>query len=73
MTFIKKNALVIMGIIMGSIAGFLYYHYVGCSSGTCMITSKPFNSSAYGALMGGLVFSLFKKDKQPNKQNDRNN
>jgi hypothetical protein len=31
---------------------------VGCSSGTCMITSKPFNSTIYGAIMGYLLFDL---------------
>ncbi len=49
-----------MGIVVGAIAGYLYYFYVGCASGTC-ITSKPLNSSLYGALMGGLVFNMFVK------------
>jgi hypothetical protein len=58
-----KKAIIIsgIGIIVGAIAGFLYYFYVGCASGTCAITSKPFNSTLYGALMGGLVFNLFIK------------
>jgi hypothetical protein len=42
-------------------AGFLYWKFVGCSNGTCMITSKPINSSLYGALMGFLVAGIFKK------------
>lgn len=50
-----------MGIVVGAIAGYLYYFYVGCASGTCSITSKPLNSSLYGALMGGLVFNMFVK------------
>ena len=58
-----KKAIIIsgIGIIVGAIAGFLYYFYVGCASGTCAITSKPFNSTLYGALMGGLVFNIFVK------------
>lgn len=58
-----KKAIIItgIGIIVGAIAGFLYYYYVGCASGTCAITSKPFNSTLYGALMGGLVFNIFVK------------
>lgn len=62
--FIKNNLLVIIGVVLGSVAGFLYWKFVGCHSGTCMITSKPLNSSIYGAAMGGLLFSLFKKEKK---------
>jgi hypothetical protein len=58
-----KKAIIItgIGIIVGAIAGYLYYFYVGCASGTCAITSKPINSTLYGALMGGLIFNLFVK------------
>jgi hypothetical protein len=51
----------LIGIILGALAGFLYWKFVGCSSGTCMITSKPINSSLYGALMGFLVAGIFTK------------
>jgi C4-dicarboxylate transporter len=51
-----------IGIVIGALAGYAYYFYVGCASGTCAITSKPLNSSLYGALMGGLVFNMFVKD-----------
>ena len=63
MSFISKNRLAIIGIIAGAVGGYLYYHFVGCISGTCPITSKPLNSTIYGAIMGGLFFSLFKKEK----------
>ena len=59
-----KKAILITGtgIIIGAIGGYLYYHFVGCSSGTCAITSKPLNSTLYGSLMGGLVFNMFVKE-----------
>jgi hypothetical protein len=50
-------------------AGYLYWHQIGCLSGTCPITSSPVKSSLYGALMGGLLFSMFKKIKQ--NKNDK--
>jgi len=58
-----KKAIMItgIGIVVGAIAGYLYYYYVGCASGTCSITSKPLNSALYGALMGELVFNMFVK------------
>ncbi|MBK7428456.1 MAG: hypothetical protein IPI60_16300 [Saprospiraceae bacterium] len=60
MTFVKKYQWTIIGLAIGSIFGALYYHFVGCSSGSCSISSNPFNMTAYGALMGGLLFSNFK-------------
>ncbi len=36
----------------GSAAGFAYYYFVGCASGSCPITSNPYVSTAYGALVG---------------------
>lgn len=46
------------GIVIGAIAGYLYYRFVGCYSRTCAITSKPLNSAMYGSLMGGLTFNM---------------
>jgi hypothetical protein len=47
-----------IGGVLGAIAGYLYYFYIGCSSGTCAITSKPINSTLYGSFMGGLVLDM---------------
>jgi hypothetical protein len=63
MNFIQKHKLTIIGIIAGAIGGYLYYYFVGCASGTCSITSKPLNSTLYGAMMGGLLFNIFQKEK----------
>ena len=48
-----------IGIITGAVAGFLYWKFVGCTSGTCPITSNKYISIAYGALLGSLLFSTF--------------
>ncbi len=40
---------------VGGSAGFAYYYFVGCASGTCAITSNPFMSIAWGALLGYFV------------------
>ncbi|WP_435356232.1 DUF6132 family protein [Emticicia sp. SJ17W-69] len=62
MNFINKHKLTIIGVTIGAIGGYLYYHFVGCASGTCPITSKPLNSTIYGAVMGSLLFNAFKKE-----------
>ncbi|MFM8450672.1 MAG: DUF6132 family protein [Haliscomenobacter sp.] len=64
MAFIQQHKLTLIGIAAGAVAGYLYYHYVGCANGTCMITSRPVNSTLYGALMGGLLLSSFKQEKK---------
>lgn len=63
-TFFGKNALTIVGIAIGAVAGYFYWKFIGCTTGSCAITSNPFNSTLYGAVMGGLLVSTFKKDKK---------
>ena len=53
----------LLGVLLGGIAGYLYYHFIGCVTGTCAITSKPVNSTVYFAVMGGLGFSMLKREK----------
>jgi hypothetical protein len=57
-----QNKLFVIGIVLGGFAGFLYWKFIGCNSDTCTITSKWHNSTAYGAVMGGLFLSIFKKE-----------
>lgn len=61
-SWVINNRLLIAGIILGALGGYLYWQQIGCNNGTCAITSKWHNSTLYGALIGGLFFSLFKKD-----------
>jgi hypothetical protein len=61
-----RKAIIItsIGIVVGGIAGYLYYHFVGCASGSCAITSKPINATLYGSLLGGLLFNMFVKEER---------
>lgn len=57
-----KNKIILTGTILGAFAGYFYYLFIGCSNGTCLISSKPVNSTIYFAVMGAVLFSLFKKE-----------
>ncbi len=58
LTFIKKHWHKAAGIGIGAIGGYLYYHYVGCVSGSCPLTSNPWSMTIYGAVMGMLLFDM---------------
>ena len=49
----------IIGIVVGAAAGFAYYRFIGCSRGVCPITSNPYASTIYGAVMGALISGSF--------------
>lgn len=45
----------IFGIVVGGLAGFAWYKLVGCPTGGCPITSNPWTSTLYGAVLGALI------------------
>lgn len=57
MNWIQRNKIALIGALIGGILGYGYYFFIGCKNGSCSIVSKPFNSTAYGGLMGFLVLS----------------
>ncbi len=64
---ITKNLLIIIGVVLGAIGGLMYWNFVGCSTGTCPITSVWYNTTIYGAVMGGLFGSMIKNEKPKEK------
>lgn len=57
----------ILGLVGGALVGYLYYDFIGCISGKCPITSSPYLSMLFGAVMGYLLCSIFEK-KQKNSE-----
>ena len=45
----------LVGVFLGIIGGYLYYFFIGCQSGSCPITSNPWASIAWGAVLGYLI------------------
>ena len=41
-----------LATLVGGLAGFLYYYFIGCSSGTCAISTSPYQSTLMGAFLG---------------------
>ena len=49
--------------IGGGAAGYALYYYVGCATGSCAITTNPFSSVVYMAVVGILISLAFSKNK----------
>jgi hypothetical protein len=56
--WIKKKRLNIVLLLLGAISGFLYWKFVGCSTGTCPLKSHWYTMTLYGMLMGWLIGDL---------------
>jgi hypothetical protein len=68
--FFKKNLIITIFSAAGAVGGFLYWKFIGCLSGTCVIKSVWYLSTIYGTLLGWILGSLakdliqsFKKEK----------
>ncbi|MGQ8336086.1 DUF6132 family protein [Sunxiuqinia sp. A32] len=63
--FVLKYKWRFVGVLLGGFAGFLYWYYIGCESGTCPIQSNWHTSSLYGGLLGYLFSDIKKKKEEP--------
>ena len=44
--------------LVGSAGGWLYYRYVGCTTGTCAVTSSLWLSTGFGYILGSLLYTV---------------
>jgi len=72
--FILKHRFALLLIIPGIIAGFLYWKYVGCLSGTCPLTSNWHSTILFGGFigyfLGDSVDDILKKRKSKEKHGE---
>lgn len=47
----------LLGVTVGALLGLAWYRLVGCSTGSCPITSRWWTSTLYGALLGWMATS----------------
>lgn len=55
-------------VLGGAVLGLLYQRLVGCSTGSCFITSSPYISTFYGAALG-LLLSAGLRGRRPVPRN----
>ena len=73
MDFLNKYKWKFVEVSIGAIAGFAYWYYIGCTSGTCPIQSNWHTSTLYGGLIGYIFPNSPKKEKSNKNQEEVNN
>jgi hypothetical protein len=61
---LTKYRFKILFVVLGAIAGYLYWRFVGCISGTCPIISNWYTIVPYGMLLGWLISEMVKPNKK---------
>jgi len=51
---------IVIGIVIGALAGFANYRFIGCATGTCPLNSNPWIATIYGMVLGGLIGGSFR-------------
>jgi hypothetical protein len=73
-TTFKNKKFTILFSLIGALGGFLYWRYIGCLSGTCVIRSVWYWSTLWGAAVGYLAgdilndFILKRRNKAEEKE-----
>ena len=57
MHFIKKLA----PVAIGALIGWSYWYFIGCTSGHCLLTSRWWTATLYGAIAGASFLIPTKK------------
>ena len=71
----KKYIIAAIFTIAGLLGGYLYWHFIGCISGTCPITSRWHTSTLIGGLIGYLtgdsINDILKKREKKEKEKEK--
>lgn len=54
----------IFPITLGCAAGYAWWYFIGCASGSCPITSHWYTTVAYGGMVGATFLIPPRKEKQ---------
>lgn len=60
-TKLKKILRAACFVLAGALAGLAYYYFFGCS-GSCAITSSPYRSMVWAAVLGALISIITEKE-----------
>jgi len=64
MKFKSITKIQITFILLGAAGGFLYWRFIGCTSGTCPLQSHWAGSMLLGSVLGSLIGDLFESTRK---------
>lgn len=59
--FISNNKIILIGMLLGLVTGYLYWYYFSCYWGTYPLSAECWVNCSYGTLLGGFIASLIQK------------
>ncbi len=68
----NKYLRISLGAVFGALVGYAYYHFIGCNSGQCPITSNWEYTTLYGVAIGVVLFFPTKKKNKNNEEEKKN-
>jgi hypothetical protein len=54
---LRRHRRTILGAALGAVGGGLYAHFIGCRTGTCLLTSRVWTAALFFGLVGALALS----------------
>ncbi|HSM94168.1 MAG TPA: hypothetical protein VLT47_14920 [Anaeromyxobacteraceae bacterium] len=54
---LRRHARTLLGALGGALGGGLYAHFVGCRTGTCLLTSNVWTAALFFGLTGALALA----------------
>jgi len=64
LVFISNNKTVLIGILLGIVAGFIYWYCIGCYMGLYPLSAEWWVDMSIGGLLGGFIATLTDKKYQ---------
>jgi len=61
--FLQVNKVVLIGILIGAILGYIYWEYIGCYWGTYPLSAVCWINCLTGGIMGGFVCSFWVEER----------
>ena len=66
--WIQRNKYALVMLIPGAIGGYLYWKLIGCTTGTCPITSVWYSSTLYGMVLGFVLGNLVDEKRKKHRE-----
>lgn len=73
LTMTKRSWIRLGATLLGGFAGFMYYLKIGCTTGSCPLTSDPYFPTLWGALFGWFLLGPDPKTKGKEDGKGKNN